>query len=109
VLFDLANEVNRSQSVTAAAELKTLAGVLGLLQCDPQEFRQGRGASMHLTSPIPTLEASGGALDIDALIEARAAAKKVKNFAEADRIRKELLEAGIVLEDTPQGTTWRRT
>ena len=108
VLFDLANEVNRNQSVGVAAQLKTLAGVLGLLQRDPQEFLQGRGASMHLTLPVPTLEASGGALDIDALIEARIAAKKSKNFAEADRIRKELLEAGIVLEDTAQGTTWRR-
>ncbi len=55
--------------------------------------------------------ASEGGLDdaaINAQIEARVAAKKAKNFAEADRIRKELLEAGIVLEDTPQGTTWRR-
>jgi len=108
VLFDLANEVNRSQSVDAAMRLKTLAGVLGLLQGDPQKFLQGRGASMNLTAPTPTLEASGGALDIDALIEARIVAKKSKNFAEADRIRKELLGAGIVLEDTAQGTTWRR-
>jgi cysteinyl-tRNA synthetase len=46
--------------------------------------------------------------EIDAQIEARIAAKKSKNFAEADRIRKELMEVGIVLEDTPQGTTWRR-
>lgn len=45
---------------------------------------------------------------INAQIEARTAAKKEKNFAEADRTRKELLEAGIVLEDTPQGTNWRR-
>ncbi len=97
VLFDLANEVNRNQSVDAAAQLKALAGVLGLLQRDPQEFLQGA--------------ASEGGLDdaaINAQIEARIAAKKAKNFAEADRIRKELLEAGIVLEDTPQGTTWRR-
>jgi cysteinyl-tRNA synthetase len=97
VLFDLANEVNRSQSVAAATQLKKLAGVLGLLQRDPQEFLQG-GASV-------------GGLDdaaINAQIEARIAAKKAKNFAEADRIRKELLEASIVLEDTPQGTTWRR-
>jgi cysteinyl-tRNA synthetase len=42
------------------------------------------------------------------MIDARAAARKSKNFAESDRIRKELLDAGIILEDTPQGTTWRR-
>ena len=71
--------------------------MLGLLQRDAQEFLQG--------------EASEGGLDdaaINAQIEARIAAKKSKNFAEADRIRKELLEAGIVLEDTAAGTTWRR-
>jgi cysteinyl-tRNA synthetase len=98
VLFDLANEVNRNQSLEAAAQLKVLGGVLGLLQRDPQIFLQGG--------------AGKGGLDdaaINAQIEARITAKKSKNFAEADRIRKELLEAGIVLEDTPQGTTWRRT
>ncbi|MBI4809527.1 MAG: cysteine--tRNA ligase [Nitrosomonadales bacterium] len=97
VLFDLANEANRSQSEQAAAQLKALAGVLGLLQRDAQEFLQG-GSS------------DGGMDDsaISAQIEARIAAKKAKNFAEADRIRKELLEAGVVLEDTAQGTSWRR-
>lgn len=97
VLFDLANEVNRSQSTEAAAQLKVLAGVLGLLQRDPQEFLQG-GAG------------DGGVDDeaINAQIQARIAAKQAKNFAEADRIRKELLEAGIVLEDSAAGTTWRR-
>jgi cysteinyl-tRNA synthetase len=97
VLFDLANEVNRDQSAQAAAQLKTLAGVLGLLQRDAQQFLQG--------------DSSDGGLDdaaINAQIEARIAAKKAKNFAEADRIRKELLEAGIVLEDNAQGTSWRR-
>jgi cysteinyl-tRNA synthetase len=53
-------------------------------------------------------EVSMVALDINMLIAQRITAKKSKNFAEADRIRKELLEAGIVLEDTAQGTTWRR-
>ncbi len=97
VLFDLANEVNRGKSSEAVAQLKALAGVLGLLQRDTQAFLQG--------------ETNEGGLDdaaINAQIEARIAAKKSKNFAEADRIRKELMDAGIVLEDTAQGTTWRR-
>ena len=97
VLFDLANVVNRNQSIDTGIQLKSLAGVLGLLQREPQEFLQSG--------------ASEGSLDdaaIKAQIEARIAAKKSKNFAEADRIRKELLEAGIVLEDSAQGTTWRR-
>ena len=98
VLFDLANEVNRTQSVVVAAQLKALAGVLGLLQRDPQIFLQG--------------VAGEGSLDdtsINAQINARIAAKQARNYAEADRIRKELLAAGIVLEDGAAGTTWRRT
>jgi len=97
VLFDLANEVNRTQSAEAATQLKALGGVLGLLQRDPQAFLQGGAVAGGLDDAA-----------INAQIEARIAAKKAKNFAEADRIRKDLLEAGIVLEDTPQGTTWRR-
>jgi len=97
VLFDLANEVNRSQSVEAAKQLKTLGGVLGLLQRDPIEFLQG-GTGEGLSEA-----------QIAAQIAARIAAKQAKNYAEADRIRKELLEAGIVLEDSASGTTWRRT
>ncbi len=93
VLFDLANEVNKNKSLEAAGLLKRLAGVLGLLQRNPDEFLQGKASSE---------------LDIDGLIQARLTAKKNKNFAEADAIRKQLAEAGIVLEDTPQGTTWRR-
>ncbi len=95
VLFDLANEVNRTKDKEALHLLKGLAGVLGLLQRNPDAFLQGTATA--------TVE-----LDVEGLIHARLMAKKNKNFAEADAIRKQLADAGIVLEDTPQGTTWRR-
>ncbi|WP_029147170.1 cysteine--tRNA ligase [Methylophilus sp. 5] len=94
VLFELANDLNKDKSAATAALLKQLAAIIGLLQRDPESFMQG--------------ETSNNTLDIEALISARIAAKTAKNYAEADRIRKELAEAGIVLEDTAQGTTWRR-
>ena len=97
VLFELANEVNRTQSSELAAQLKTLAATLGLLQRDPQEFLQAGASENSLDDAA-----------INAQILARITAKQSKNFAEADRIRKELLAAGIVLEDSAQGTTWRR-
>jgi len=97
VLFDLANEVNRSQSAATATQLKALGGVLGLLQRDPTEFLQGGAAEDGLEDTA-----------ISAQIEARIVAKQAKNYAEADRIRKALLVAGIVLEDSASGTTWRR-
>ena len=97
VLFELANEVNRSQSQETAKQLIALGNVLGLLQRDPVEFLQGGAAADGLSDT-----------EINAQIAARVAAKKDRNFAEADRIRKELLAAGIILEDSAAGTTWRR-
>lgn len=94
VLFDLANEVNTNKATEAANLLKNLAGVIGLLAQDTDAFMQG--------------EAVDSVLDIDGLIKARIDAKAAKNYAEADRIRQELADAGIALEDTPQGTTWRK-
>ncbi len=92
VLFDLAGEVNRSRSPELAGLLQALAGCIGLLQGDPQAFLQ-TGVVLDATA-------------IATLIERRRTAKAGKDFAEADRIRQHLLAQGIVLKDTPQGTTW---
>jgi cysteinyl-tRNA synthetase len=97
VLFELANEVNRTRTAQHARMLKSLAAVLGLLERDPSAFLQA----------LPP-ESDFDTARIEALIAARADARKAKNFAEADRIRRELSESGIALEDTPRGTVWRR-
>ena len=97
VLFELASEVNRSRRAEDAGLLKRLADLLGLLQRDPSAFLQGGTSAGELSAE-----------EIQALIDQRTAARKAKNFAEADRIRKHLESLGVLLEDAAGGTIWRR-
>jgi len=94
VLFELAGEVNRQRSGELAGLLKALAGIIGLLEREPSVYLRGGGAA-------------AGGLDeaaIERMIGERAAAKKARNFAEADRLRDELKAAGVALDDSPLGT-----
>ena len=97
VLFELANEINRTNRAELAGCLKALAGIIGLLQRDPQEFLQGGQAEGGLSNE-----------EIDALIEQRKQARAAKNWAESDRIRDLLTAENILLEDGANGTVWRR-
>ncbi|MCP5419555.1 MAG: cysteine--tRNA ligase [Gammaproteobacteria bacterium] len=100
VLFDLAREINRlrgdnrEQAARLGNTLLQLGGVLGLLQDNPEIFLRGADDASQS--------------DIQALIDQRTAARQAKNWAEADRLRDVLKEQGIVLEDKPEGTIWRR-
>ena len=100
VLFDMAGEINRSQDRLMAGRLKALAGLLGLLERSGNAFLQ-----MQVGESVCGLSVD----QIQALIEARAQAKRDKDFGKADAVRKSLLDAGIVLEDKRDGETqWRR-
>ena len=103
VLFDLANQINKlkntdaSQASSLAATLKQLAGVIGLLQDDPDAYLKRGGAIDGLSDD-----------EIERLILQRAQAKADKDWAASDRIRDELQEQGIFLEDKGTDTSWRR-
>ena len=101
VLFEMIREVNRlresnlSAAAALAARLKELAGVLGVLQLDPEAFLQAGAAGKV------------DAAEVEALIAARLQARAEKNWAESDRIRDQLTAMGVVLEDGKGVTTWR--
>ncbi|MEQ5665903.1 cysteine--tRNA ligase [Providencia alcalifaciens] len=104
VLFDMVREVNRlkSEDMSAAngmaAQLRELAGVLGLLEQDPESFLKG-GAQTEDDAEVAKIEA---------LIQQRLDARQNKDWAQADAARDELTAMGVVLEDSAAGTTWRR-
>ncbi|MBB1608794.1 cysteinyl-tRNA synthetase [Pseudomonas citronellolis] len=101
VLFEMAREVNRLReadlqaAAALAAKLRELAGLLGVLQLEPDAFLQAGAAGKV------------DAAQVEALIQARLEARAAKNWAESDRIRDELTAMGVVLEDGKGGTTWR--
>jgi cysteinyl-tRNA synthetase len=106
---------NMNLAARLARTLKDLGGVLGLFQRDPEEWFRGDAAAADglLLSDSAGVQVIRGSQmpskEVDKLVAERLQARKVKNFGEADRIRDQLQAAGIVLEDGPSGTTWRRS
>lgn len=95
-LSELSRIASETKDAEGQAALRASGALLGLLQDDPMAWRQGKEASAEADS------------NIDALIEKRAIAKKNRDFSMADAIRDQLTQQGIILEDSPEGTTWRR-
>lgn len=94
VLFDLVKEIHKTNQQSLRADLKSLAGILGLLQASPTAFLQGEPSLIDRAA-------------IEAEIEKRNLARQAKHFSESDRIRDELRKQGIELEDQAEVTTWR--
>lgn len=102
ILFNLSSEVNRFQKSQDAALLKSLASILGLLQQEPQKYLQQNLSTIASDKEIYSES------EINLMIHQRLEAKKSRDFTQADQIRNLLAQAGIILEDTTSGTTWRR-
>lgn len=103
VLFEMAREVNRlkrdsdPQAAVLASQMRGLGNILGLLELDPQAYLRGEAGEGDLADA-----------NVDALVEQRQQAKFDRNFALSDQIRDQLKVAGIVLEDSKEGTVWKR-
>ena len=103
VLFEMAREVNRlkrdtdPQAAVLASKMRGLGNILGLLELDPQAYLRGEAGEGDLADA-----------NVDALVVQRQQAKSDRNFALSDQIRDQLKVAGIVLEDSKEGTVWKR-
>lgn len=101
-MYDLVRDLNTASSAAdvkaeqLASELKTLGNILGLLQQDPEAFLQA-GAAGEISAE-----------EVEALIAERTQAKQEKNYARSDEIREQLKAQGVLLEDSREGTSWRR-
>lgn len=100
VLFELASDINKTGSKENAGLLKVLGGLLGLLQQNPQAYLQN--------TPVAAASEALTADDIEQLIQQRINARKEGRYSDADAIRKNLQQQGVILEDGAQGTAWRR-
>lgn len=121
VLFEVAREINRvrgsdvEQAAALGGVLKSLGATLGLLERDAEDYFKGRAvnirastAERHIKTYPADVSLKYTEEKIEQLIEERNAARQNKDWAESDRIRDELAEQGVVLEDGGGGTTWRR-
>ena len=114
-LHGLASRLNKAateeEKAVAKADLLAAGELLGLLQTEPNDWFKGKRSIVQSYTPEVSVDSAGQELsekEIEALIEQRNAARKAKDFATADRIRDELAEKGILLEDGSGGTTWKR-